>query len=382
MLKGVAITTVLIAAACDDATIPPGGDPGGLAIAWLEIGPDPLVLLPGDTIQLTAVARSASGAIIANPPVTWVSSDTTALTISATGKATSLRVADSVRITARAETRTASFEPNLCPDISYAIGGRFRFWGWSGRFEQGTFDGTHVLHSAGIMYGTNETDFVIVSSPTGLVSHAGTAPTCQLELPDGRYIRTRITLRDGLTNGPVSPVRVTQEIFGPSHPLAEGVILIRYTFRNIATQPVDNFRLGVWFDWDLLFNTALGPGKNYARFNPVTGTAEAFEATMETAGIAGINTPITSYVGLDHIAFRTVAEHMALLTSGIMSEVSGPADIRFAAGFGPFTIAPGQSRSVMMVMTVGRTREEFERRISIGRSAASVFPSVATPLSP
>src|SRR5688572_3670778 len=103
MLKAIAAALLLFAGACDDATIPPGGDFGGLATASLEIGPDPLILMPGDSVQLTALARSASGAIISNPPITWHSSDTTALTISATGKATALRTADSVRITARAE---------------------------------------------------------------------------------------------------------------------------------------------------------------------------------------------------------------------------------------------------------------------------------------
>ena len=378
MLKALAVVSLFVVGACNDGIAPPGGS----GIALLEIGPDPLILLPGDTVQLTAIARSASGAIIPNPPITWQSSDTTALTISATGKATALRGADSVRITARADNRTASFEPYLCSVQSYWTEGRFSLLGWSGHFELARFESTPILHSGGVMYGTNETDFVIASVPAANW-HVYPGPSCQLTLPEGRYIRNRITVRDGLTNGPVSPVQATEEIFEPSNPLAEGVILVRYTFRNITNLPIEKFRLGLWFDWDLIFNPTTGAGNNYARYNPAVGTAETFQATLETAGIAGINTPITSFQASDRTAdWRTVAANIALLTSGTTSDVTGPADVRFAAGFGPFDIAPGQSQTVMLVITAGRTREDFERRISIGRSAASAFPSVATLLAP
>ncbi|MBY0490952.1 MAG: Ig-like domain-containing protein [Gemmatimonadaceae bacterium] len=56
-----------------------------IPVARVDITPTPVVLLPGGIQQLTAVARSASGAILTGRTVTWVSGAPSVVTVSSTG---------------------------------------------------------------------------------------------------------------------------------------------------------------------------------------------------------------------------------------------------------------------------------------------------------
>jgi hypothetical protein len=57
-------------------------------VASLKSGTSLLIAFPGDTRQLTLTATDAAGAIVANPTVTWTSSNTAVATVDSTGKIT------------------------------------------------------------------------------------------------------------------------------------------------------------------------------------------------------------------------------------------------------------------------------------------------------
>lgn len=61
-----------------------------IPVASVDVTPSPVAMLPGGTQQLTAVARSSSGAILTGRTVTWVSGAPSVVTVSANGLLTAV----------------------------------------------------------------------------------------------------------------------------------------------------------------------------------------------------------------------------------------------------------------------------------------------------
>jgi hypothetical protein len=77
------VVLVGVHAACESAS---GPDEWWPEVAELEIVPAAsLLLLEGDTLQLSAIARDSAGNTIADPAVVWMSEDTVVATVSPTG---------------------------------------------------------------------------------------------------------------------------------------------------------------------------------------------------------------------------------------------------------------------------------------------------------
>jgi hypothetical protein len=105
MVSATAVLT-LAAAACGDNN----GTGPGPTVASLTLAPDSssnATVLKGATLQLTPKALDARGNTIANPQVTYQSSDQTVATVSATGLVTAV-AAGNTKITATAGGKTAT----------------------------------------------------------------------------------------------------------------------------------------------------------------------------------------------------------------------------------------------------------------------------------
>jgi hypothetical protein len=383
MLKAVLAGSIVALAACSDPVIPRGPVP-----ATIDIEPDLLLLMLGDSAQLTAVARSATGEIIPNVSFTWnVVTPFEHLRITASGKviaASGGYGTDSVRVTATAGNVSATSTVHVCADpglspwpTGLSIRPRFGFYG------EGVFDGKEVLHGGGLIYGTSPQDFVVASKiGTWWSSDLGPVGTCVLHLPEGLYFRTAIKLVQQWDDPiPPSPVQTTEEVFEPNSPLASNVLLVRYTFRNATEQRIENFRAGLWLDLDMNYSETFSKD-DFARFNPALGSAETFESTFETVGVAGVDAPITSFqVVPHHTVVPTSADHFQLLM-GIQTGDVGPYDVLSIVGFGPFDIPVGGSKTLTIVLGAGRTRAEFDQSISAGRAGALQFPQLPKPISP
>lgn len=73
--------------ACGD---PDAGPPESPAVAAVAVTAPTTTAHPGDTIQLTATARDASGAALTDRPITWTTADRTVALVSSTGLVTAL----------------------------------------------------------------------------------------------------------------------------------------------------------------------------------------------------------------------------------------------------------------------------------------------------
>jgi hypothetical protein len=78
-----AIVTAALLAACggDSSTTPappgPGPGPDDTTVASVVVTPSTATLVAGDTLSLSAVARTAGGGTVAGATITWAASDTT-----------------------------------------------------------------------------------------------------------------------------------------------------------------------------------------------------------------------------------------------------------------------------------------------------------------
>ncbi len=83
-------------------------------VATLAINPHPPTVHQGATLQLTATARDASGAVVTGRPLTWATSDAGTVAVSGTGVVTGV-TQGTATITATSEGKTASTTVTVVP---------------------------------------------------------------------------------------------------------------------------------------------------------------------------------------------------------------------------------------------------------------------------
>jgi hypothetical protein len=375
----------LLCACNEGPTVPYTG------VAAIEITPAAPLLIKGDSLDFTAIARAASGAVVSNAQIIWNSSAPDVVEVSATGRAAVLNhgeawvkassidgTVDSVHIVTCPEyARTGNrYEVQLAPgDFPNSLMDRERFI-----YAAAMFDRRMTMWGGTLMFGTSSADLVFAMP--FMVFSDSPAPSpyadphvgiCQIQTPNGHYTRTNILM----TPAGGSPLRVEQESFAPNLAAAHNVVLLRYTFRNTSNAPVNGLRVGLIFDWDVAIDNVQSVGANYSRFNQTLNAAEVYEEGRQTAGLAGVDLPITTYRGMPHYTMGrfTRADYFNFLAAGVVDPAPvGPADIYQLDGFGPFTIAPGQSQSVTIVLTAGYSPEEFAAGVAAARSLANAFP--------
>ena len=106
-----ATIVMLLAVACGGRTEPnnppPPPPPPSSVVATVEVIPVTSTLAPGDSVQLVATAKTASGAVVSNATVTWTSSAPNVATVSAGGKLTAVAPGNAT-ITAAADGKTGT----------------------------------------------------------------------------------------------------------------------------------------------------------------------------------------------------------------------------------------------------------------------------------
>ena len=100
--RAVAIAVVLATLACGDSTVAPPPE-----VASVTSTPDVLNLLPGDTLRLSAVARSAAGDVLSDRVVVWSSDRVDVATVDLGGLVLALAQGEAT-VTATIEERSAS----------------------------------------------------------------------------------------------------------------------------------------------------------------------------------------------------------------------------------------------------------------------------------
>lgn len=103
------------ALSCSDRDSPPISGPEPPIVASLELSPSSDSITVGDTLQLTATIRDASGNVLTGRSVIWSSSSTSVATVSSTGLVTGTTVG-AATITATSEGKSATAEISVAPE--------------------------------------------------------------------------------------------------------------------------------------------------------------------------------------------------------------------------------------------------------------------------
>jgi hypothetical protein len=385
----------LVVTACQDAAAPQRS-----RIAHVEIAERALRLPILDEVQMHAVARAVSFAVIDSVELTWSTSAPSILNVTPGGYVTvvdvpSNDISDSVSVAwvkARAPGgATDSVAIRVCRFMGGETGQRLQVALWNGalhrRFILGStavlYDGQAVALSGGLAVATP--NGAAISSRVFFRLDAGRIPgsfdnvsMCQFETPFGEYTRTILAAGD---SAGALPLRIEQETFVADIIANGGALLLKYTLTNRSSRTLAGVRLGFPMTWDLWLNPNT-PHLNRTRYNGALGAAEAYLPGFETAGIAAILTPPTSYRGWYFTGsfLQSANDIYPRLAEGIVEETAMSTqpggDIGNMLGFGPYDFAPGQTHSLTVVITAGFTREEFASNVQAARTVADDFPGL------
>lgn len=373
MLKLMPVVLLTALAACGDGLTPPPVD----AIADITVEPATVYVLPGDTVQLRAVARRPNGEEISGLAFDWSSSAPAKLEMLDDGRAVGVAVGDGtpqpVTITARAGTVEGIATANVCAHSTMTMGSRFKLYMWSGFSQNGAvLDGDTLLFGGGLIYGTGADDLIVGSSPSGTIgSRISPSMVCRIMLPEAQYSRSIIRTREV-----PSSVMAEQESYAVYGEARSRLVLLRYTFTNITDKPVSGLRVAMHLDWDLLRdNTSIEDDRS--RFIAALSAIAVTDPSGTTAGIATIDAPIVSFTIHNRYSTatpRTRADLFASLAGGIVEDTSEDGDRSDVVAFAPLNIPVGESRSVTFALIGAENYEEFEASVKVASEIADAFP--------
>ena len=334
----------------------------------------------GDTGRL--IPRFATGDTISGPELVFSSSNSSALAVDApTGRLRGL-AAGNAMASIRYGASSLTLPLNVCPTLATSsplssAPGVFRLRSAPGIYPPGSdftaavFNNAPVLFSGGPLFGADSVNFVVGMDLRGTLPKqvSELAPVCTSTVAGGTLTRATMRLQS------FSAVRVRYETFSTG----DAFVLVRYTFTNTTATPVSNFRFGLAFDWDLMFDVQAG--NDFTRFNTALNASEVFDNTGQMVGIASVSTPIVSYRPSVNSATspfadpRTVGAYFNAINAGIATNTTGPQDIRDIIGVAPVTIAPGPSTSITFAMVGGTTAAQYAANVGRARAAAALFPA-------
>lgn len=281
LLPALLMSAVLLAACGDDPTSPGPGNP--VPVAQVVLESPPALLAPGQSVRLTAVARSASGQVLSGRTITWSSSQTAVASVTSDGRLTATAPGTTI-VTATSEGRKAEATVRVAVDDAVAsvqlrwppelllVGGTTRLMAmaFNARGEE--------LPDAPITWTSSNTDAATVTTD-GLLTAVAAGATIITASSEGKS--AQFELRVSATPLTVAKVVIVQ---GEATPLRIGAsVALRAEARTADDQVVGG--LPVTWHSDDMFVAAVDA-------NGVV-TAVATGIAQVTARIAGFDDRIT-----------------------------------------------------------------------------------------
>jgi hypothetical protein len=353
-------------------------------VASLSLTPAGDTVMPGEGTSVKAIARSGAGEVLTGRDFAFdfSSSDEAVATVNGDGTVTAVGPG-SATITATYETFSAT-ATLLVPSCTTKVVVNENAWsapvvfggiapGVSLTLPGTSWGGTGVLYAAGLVVGTNEDNTLIGEPATHYSASGGSLPLGQVCVMNNATwtgnSRTfaRVTLGD--EDGGVSGLRITQETFAsPDH---DDLLLVRYTLRNTTAQLMNGLRVGMFADWDVLFDLSVTDDvvlkTASADASEVHEQAEASYPSI--VGMRAIGTGTFSYLGWlgdDDAAF---SDYYGILAAGTASTATMTGDVRHLLGRGPFGLGPGGEITISFALVGGTSRTIFTNALA----DASVF---------
>lgn len=224
------------------------------------------------------------------------------------------------------------------------------------------FQGVNHLFEGGLMIGTSSTQLVDVVRNITSGQDEDLASTSFFTLKTPGVISDQ----DGFTtfSDSAAPtanrigLQVRMHSYAYSDPLDSKYIILQYEIQNTSSATsLTNLYTGIFLDWDI-GKTNEEVGSNYSRYDSTRSLGYAF------SGMSGGRRDYLGIRALDSAAsFRSLVNSGSIdlsraakwnwMTGGFAASSAGPADIHQAISSGPYTIAPGTTRTVSFALVAG-----------------------------
>ncbi len=242
-------------------------------------------------------------------------------------------------------------------------GNGFRYLGFDFLFEGGVITGNSINTISDNIRGASseqDDDFVrVAGSNFGIIDGRETTEEGALELVDTRA-ETPLNLN------------IRQDSYADTSAANKDFVVIKYTIENAGASAINDFYVGLFFDWDS-FNNA---GSDYARFDASRDMGYFLNNTPEMADVFLATKMLTD----NDITFRAIDntteiygntgpndpndgftddEKWEFLSNGIQTQSLDQTDISIMLSGGPFNIGAGESIEVAFAIVGGTSTEEI-----------------------
>ena len=152
-------------------------------------------------------------------------------------------------------------------------------------------------------------------------------------------------------------LQVKMHSYAYSDPVDSKYIILQYDIQNTSSTTLKNLYAGIFLDWDI-GNSDTEVNSNYSRYDATRSLGYAFcgapGGRREYLGIRALDSA-ASFRSLVNDGTLDVsrAAKWAWMTGGFAASSAGPADIHHVISSGPYTIAPGTSRTLSFALVAG-----------------------------
>ncbi len=223
------------------------------------------------------------------------------------------------------------------------------------------FNGVNHLFEGGLMIGTSSTQLVDVirNVSAGQDEDLTSNGFFALKTPgvisdqDGSTIFSD----DAAAPGNKIGLQVRMHSYAYSDPVDSKYIILQYDIANTTSTSLTNLYAGLFLDWDIgKSDTAINA--NYSRYDASRSLGYAFNTIpgdlREYLGVRALDSAASfrSLVNNGSIDLSRAAK-WDWMTGGFAATAAGPTDIHQVISSGPYTIAPGATKTISFALVAG-----------------------------
>jgi hypothetical protein len=162
-------------------------------------------------------------------------------------------------------------------------------------------------------------------------------------------------------------LKITQKSFSWDDPGEDSYLILEYSLENINSQPIENFYIGLFFDWDIPLSS---PGDDRVGVDASLNLAYQYDFKESIyLGIAPLTDPVKAIQPIDNSlwlynGFTKEEKYMFLSGEYNLFPDTSAKDWSQIVSAGPFDIPVGHEAKAAFVIAGGRTLEELKINIS------------------
>lgn len=169
-------------------------------------------------------------------------------------------------------------------------------------------------------------------------------------------------------------LRVTQQSYAWNQPGWEDFVILAFTLQNVSGDPLENLYVGLYMDWDLVYNT-----QNEADWDSLLALGYVYNdqvlaPNQRYYGTCMLSPTPASYRVINHTVIypfsMTDAQKYQFMTSGFQQTSStGPADQATLLSAGPFIMNPNDTEEVIFAVLGGDNLVDLQNNVLAAQEA-------------